>query len=346
MTEINDDEDSFSMKGKKDTFSMDDIVEGREAAAELGPTADGTYTDAKGGTEMMNEQLYARVDNDLLDQFHIIKSRVRHVDPDKKNILWLHDTWDDPESQHLEDAEQRKRFAKLVFVSNYQFQTYHLAHGVPFSESFVLRNAIDPIPWKEKGKDQIRLIYHTTPHRGLNIAVASILELAKVYGDKIHFDVFSSFNAYGWPDADQPYLKMFDQIREHPNMTYHGYQPNDVVREALQEAHIYAYPNVWPETSCISVIEAMSAGCQVVCPNYGALPETTGHFATSYQFNEDINTHANIFVNILKAAIDAHNSEDMRRKLMFQKQWTDNFYNWDMRAAEWTGLLQGILKNG
>lgn len=321
------------------------IVDDTKDEFSLGPSEDGTYTEAKGGTELMNNALYERVDNDLLEQFYIIKSRVRWTDPKKKNILWLHDTWDDPESQHLKDEEQRKRFAKLVFVSNYQLQTYNLALGVPYNESFVLRNAIDPIPFEKKSDDQIRIIYHTTPHRGLNIAVASIQEIAKIHGDKIHFDVFSSFEAYGWPDRDKPYEEVFNIIREHPQMTYHGFQENHVVREALQKAHIFAYPSVWPETSCIAAIEAMSAGCQIVCPNFAALPETTGNFATMYQWNEDTNFHANVFANMLNAAIVNHNTEDMQRKMMFQKNWTDNFYNWDLRAAEWTGFLQGILKS-
>jgi glycosyltransferase involved in cell wall biosynthesis len=127
-------------------------------------------------------------------------------------------------------------------------------------------------------------------------------------------------------------------------MTYHGFQPNNKVRDALREAHIYAYPNIWPETSCISVIEAMSAACQVVCPNYAALPETTGNFATMYQWSEDVNFHANVFVNMLNAAIQNHFTDDMQRKMLFQKNWTDNFYNWELRSAEWTGFLQGLLK--
>ena len=60
-----------------------------------------------------------------------------------------------------------------------------------------MKNAIDPIPYAEKPKDRINLIYHTTPHRGLNIAVAAMKELAKLHGDKIHLDVYSSFEAYG-----------------------------------------------------------------------------------------------------------------------------------------------------
>ena len=39
----------------------------------------------------------------------------------------------------------------------------------------------------------------TQPHRGLNIAVAAIKALwENGYKDKIHFDVYSSFEAYGW----------------------------------------------------------------------------------------------------------------------------------------------------
>jgi len=311
---------------------------------ELGPSKDGTYDGAMGGTELMNKALYERVDNDLLDEFYIIKSRVSWTDKDKPNVLWLHDTWDDPEVQHLKEQESRDRFAKLVFVSNYQLATYNLALGVPYQNAIVLRNAIDPIEYKEKDEDVIRIIYHTTPHRGLNLVVAAVKAIAEEMGDKIHLDVYSSFEAYGWKERDKPYEDLFEEIRQHPNMTYHGFQPNDVVRSALQEAHIFAYPSVWPETSCISAIEAMSAGCEVVCPNFAALPETTGNFARMYQFNEDMSEHANVFANQLFQAIVEHRDENLQKKLMFQKNWVDNFFNWDLRAAEWTNMLQSIKR--
>ena len=318
------------------------ILDTAEDEFSLGPSEDGTYEEANGGTEMMRNQLYSRVDPDLLDKFQIICSRVRWIDPKKPTILWCHDTWDDPESQHLKEEERRARFEKFVFVSNYQLSTYNLALQVPYAQSFVMQNAIEPIELKDKNKDQIKLIYHTTPHRGLNIAVAAIMELAKNYGDKIHFDVFSSFEAYGWKDRDKEFEDLFNNIKEHPQMTYHGYQPNEKVREALQEAHIFAYPSIWPETSCIAAIEAMSAGCQIVCPNYAALPETTANFATMYQWSEDIQYHANVFANMLNAAIQNHYDENTQRKLLYQKNYTDNFYNWDLRASQWNGFLQGL----
>lgn len=305
---------------------------------------DGTYSTAQGGTELMNAKLYERVDKDLLDEFFIIKSRVRKIDESKPNILWLHDLWSDPEVQKLSEEPYREQFQKLVFVSNWQFQTYNLAHGVPYAESFIMKNAIDPIEYKEKSKDQIRLIYHTTPHRGLAILVPVMEELAKIHGDKIHLDVYSSFEAYGWPERDEPYKDLFEKVRQHPNMTYHGFQPNDVIRTALQESHIFAYPSIWQETSCIAAIEAMSAGCEVVCPNYAALTETTAGFATTYQWNEDMNFHANVFANILHQSIERNLTPDNHNKLMFAKNYIDNFYNWDLRAIEWKSMLESLLR--
>jgi UDP-glucose:(glucosyl)LPS alpha-1,2-glucosyltransferase len=310
----------------------------------LGMNKDGTYSASQGGTELMNKALYERVDNELLEKFFIIKSRVRDIDATKPNILWLHDLWNDPEVDHLQYEQSRERFARLVFVSNYQLSSYNIGLGVPYSKSIVIKNAIDPIPFKEKKKDQIRLIYHTTPHRGLQILVPVMEKLSELLGDKIHLDIYSSFEAYGWKERDKPYLDLFERAKKHPNMTYHGFKPNNVIRDALQNAHIFAFPSIWTETSCIAAIEAMSAGCEIVCSNLGALPETTGNFATMYHFHEDLNHHANVFANILYQSILNYWDESNQKKLLYMKNWTDNFYNWDFRAQEWTGLLQGLEK--
>jgi glycosyltransferase involved in cell wall biosynthesis len=173
--------------------------------------------------------------------------------------------------------------------------------------------------------------------------VSAVRELAKQHGDYIHLDVFSSFEAYGWPARDEEFKELFQAIKDHPQMTYHGYQPNETVRAALQDAHVFTYPSVWPETSCIAAIEAMSAECEVVCPNFAALPETTANFAAMYQYSEDITHHANVFANVLNSTIKNRFSDNTLRKLKFQKTYIDNFYNWDLRAAQWTGLLQGML---
>ena len=324
---------------------------------------------SNGGTEQMLKGLHERVDKKLMDNFQIITSRVRWVDPDKKTILWLHDLPWDPEAAHIKDEQSRDRFDKFICVSNWQMQMYNTVLGLPYKDSLVLPNAIDPIefdPDSLKGdsdenietrivrlkdelieNDEINLIYHTTPHRGLELLVPVFIELAKTY-KQIHLHVYSSFEVYGWGQRDEPYKKLFDICEEHDQITYYGYQPRDVVIEQLKKTHIFAYPSIWQETSCLSAIEAMSAGCNIVAPNYGALPETMANFGYTYQYSEDPQEHCHRFGAALTAVLDNLISTENRQWVigagMASKRFVDRHYDWSERARQWTILLESLMR--
>lgn len=302
----------------------------------------GTYEKAKGGTEMMYEGLMKRLPTSLTDKFQIICSRVRELDPNKKKILWLHDDWTDPENEHLKNLDSLNIFEKLVFVSNYQFQTYHQAYGIPYNKSVVLKNAIEPIVIdKPKQTDKINLIYHTTPHRGLELLIPVFDALSKKY-DNLHLDVFSSFDIYGWPKRNEPYQKLFDFCSNHPKINYHGTKSNEIVIEALKKSHIFAFPSIWPETSCIAAIEAMSAGNLIVCPDLAALPETTLGNAILYRYDENPQNHANLFLQVLEYTIQRLMKNEFEGHIKFSKSMADITYNWNNRENQWRQLLESL----
>ena len=303
---------------------------------------------ANGGTEMIAEEMVRRIPKETLEGFQIIHSRPNYheLSDDHKKILVCHDLPGDPEIAHLKDGGWEK-YDKLVFVSNWQLQMYNAFLGVPYSHSYVMKNAINPIieDFDDDGlmankmhqTDKIKLIYHTTPHRGLEILFPVFDFLSKEY-DNLELDVYSSFAIYGWEQRDEPYKQLFDDLNDHPNINYHGYQPNDVVRKSLAEAHIFAYPSIWQETSCIALIEAMSAGCVCVHPNLAALPETSAGFTNMYQWHENKQEHTSIFYNILKQSIE------ILSKNLFamnnQVSYTNSIYTWENREKEWNSLLQ------
>jgi UDP-glucose:(glucosyl)LPS alpha-1,2-glucosyltransferase len=304
--------------------------------------------DAMGGTELMKYALRDKIDPELLNQFNIIPTRVLGSLPkDKKNILWIHDTAQDPEVAHLKDGGWKK-FDKLVFVSHQQQQQFAAYLGVPYSAGVVLQNAIEPIEAHAKpdAKKCVNLIYHTTPHRGLELLIPVMQHIKEVLPHiEWHLDVYSSFGVYGpnWEQRNKPYEKLFKQIDEDPNMTYHGFVSNVKVKEALKKAHIYALPSIWPETSCISMIEAMSARCMVVHSSLAALPETAANWTLMYDFTEDHNDHARRHALTLMDAMQIASDENMQERLDMQKAYTDGFYSWNVRAQQWQILLQSLI---
>ncbi len=306
------------------------------------PSNNGTFEKSQGGTEAMYNGLISRLPQEIKDKYQIICSRVRDIDPNKKQILWLHDRWDDPENNHFRQANDIDRFDKMIFVSNYQFETYHQAYGIPYNKSYVLKNAIEPFDPVEKTKEgQVNIIYHTTPHRGLEIVVPVFDFLAKK-NPNLHLDVYSSFEIYGWKERDEPYKALFDFCNNHPQITYHGFQPNSVVRDALKKAHIFAFPSIWPETSCIAAIEAAAAGCAVIAPDYAALPETLLNYAFMYRFNEDIQQHANMFTSVLNAMIGKLNTDQIQEHLKKQAILFNNYYSWDNRILQWNEVFKNL----
>lgn len=300
-----------------------------------------TNQKAMGGTELMATKMAKYIDNDLLQHFQIIHSRVRELDDSKIKILVLHDLPGDPESEHLKNGGWN-RFDKLVFVSNWQMQAYQQYYGLPWYKCIVLHNAIEPIELVEKPTDKIKLIYHTTPHRGLNILLSAYDVLARQY-DNIELDVYSSFKIYGWEQRDEPYQKLFDYCKDHPKINYHGTVSNDEVRQALQQAHMFVYPNTWIETSCISLLEAMSAGCFCIHPNYGALYETAANWTWMYQWQDNERDHIRKIIELTSTAIEAYKEPGVQDTLRAQKAYIDAFYGWGNRKTQWENFLKQML---
>ena len=309
---------------------------------------DSLSTRAMGGTELMKYKLVEELGEEYLSDFQIFVSRVEEqLNPDKIKIYWHQDMPQDPACDILKNGGWQK-FDYFVFNSDWQMNMFNIHHGVPYSHSIVLQNAIVPLEKKEKATDKIKLIYHSTPHRGLQLLVPVFEKLAEKHKD-IELDVFSSFKIYGWESRDAEFKELFDRCRNHPQINYHGSVPNEEVKAALSAAHIFAYPNIWQETSCIALMEAMSAACVCVHPNLAALYDTSGHVTRMYQWDEDPNRHAQKFYGVLEEAISDVREKRVDNETMYGKMYADNRFTWERRILEWKvflGTLKEMKKQG
>jgi len=312
--------------------------------------SDGYTIGAQGGTELMAEALTLRLPDVLLKRFHIVKSRLTSasLSKTKPNIVWMHDLPQDPASAPLAEKKFRNRIAKFVFVSEWQKNAYESYFGKIFTnKAIVLKNAIEPFgkSRQELSPDgKLRLIYHTTPHRGLDILMDVFSRIYLAFKGKVFLDVYSSFSIYGWPQRDVPYEPLFEQCRQHPGCKYHGAVPNDEIRQALRLAQIYAYPSTWMETSCISAIEALSAGVTVVTSSLAALPETVGSFGFVYAYTQDKASHAVAFEKALTMVIATYWDQQSRHLRRVQQVYASKIFGWGSsgfvgRADDWLRML-------
>lgn len=294
----------------------------------------------------MMERLSASLGTDYED-FQIILSRVRELKPDKYRVLWCHDLPEDPESQHLANNGWNK-FHAIVFVSHWQRQQYVNRYNIPWSRTWVFHNAIN-VPQltttkKISNDGPIKLIYHTTPHRGLEILVPVVKKLQEKFN--LELDVYSSFNVYGWGDRDKPYEPLFEEIKNAPGMRYHGAVSHDEVQNALGDAHMFVYPCIWPETSCLSLIEAMMNGLVCVHPDLAALPETCANWNHMYQWNDNPQQHAGVVHDALGGILSALGDEQSTNLLINRATMASDymraFYNWDVRATQWKQFLNHL----
>ena len=302
-----------------------------------------------GGTELIYNRVMEYIPEESQEEFIIIPQRVReeHLKDDRKKILWLHDLPEDPESQHLKDEENRKQFAKFVFPSNWALWDFHQKLGVPYEDSIGIQNAIEPIELHEYPKTDIKkIIYFSTPHRGLNLLESAIRIMEDARND-FEVDVYSSFKLYGRDQQDElpEFQDLYGRLNELKTVNYHVAVTNDVIREALKEAHILSYQSTYRETSCLVAIEAMAAGCLAVVPNYAALPETCKDFAKMYQWHPDIRHHASIHYHYLCNALNTLWNPTVQSILDLQISYYNYFYSMDMCANRWNSLLLNLSDN-
>ena len=299
---------------------------------------------AASGTEQMLRGLEARADSALLQPFSIGRA-IMLFDPNSHKVYWTHNI--PPQMGIREVSEQKalhidnrwKYVDNIVFVSDWQKQRYN--EYFKFSEAdqkrfTVLRNAITPIAPHTKPTDKIRLIYMSVPERGLAMLYDVFEKIAPKYN--IELEVFSSYKIYGIPNADQVHRRVLDKVKAHPKIKYHGTVSNQQIHQALQRAHIFAYPSTFLETSCMSLIEAMSAGCICVHPDLAALPETAAGYTNMYEFNKNRAIHAEVFQAALEKAIS-----QVGRDMSTQQSYVNNLYSWDTRIQEWNTYLKGLL---
>ena len=302
----------------------------------------------KGGTELQLGFLTKHVDKSLLDQVQICTSIPDKVplDPNKVNILWQKNSWDQPNLYPwFKNKANHHKYDWYVFNSHWNHEKFRMMFGLPTEKCIVIKNGVDKIEQSEpyqKGQP-IKIIHQNTPWRGLSVLLGA-MQLIK--NPLITLDVYSSCEVYGkdfMEKNDHNYKALYDQAESLPNVNYIGYKSNEYIREHIKDYNMYVYPSIFEETSCISLLESMAAGLYCITTNYGALFETGAEFPMYIAYDNNYRNLAEKFAYGIEASATALHEPSIQEHLTTQSNYTKKYYNWNKQASSWTRFLQGAI---
>jgi UDP-glucose:(glucosyl)LPS alpha-1,2-glucosyltransferase len=301
-----------------------------------------------GGTELQYALLHKYVDKKLLNNFQITTSVPEKIPlaKDKINILWEQNSYDQPNIQPwMKDPSNHSKYDWYVFNSHWCAEKYRMFFKLPADKCTVIKNAIEHFPERKvyKKGDPIKLIFHPTPWRGLNVMLGA-MQLIK--NKNVTLDVYSSTEVYGTifkKANDKIYQPLYKQAKKLPNVNYIGYKPNEQIVKNITQYQIFAYPNIWEETSCISAIEAMAAGLHMITTNYGALYETCSEWPVYVQYSDNYKRLAEAFAYAIDSLTSFLHEDGCQNHLQSQANFYKKFYDWQGRKEDWTNFLTGAL---
>ena len=291
-----------------------------------------------GGTEIMKMKLqkYIIPHNINFQNINWIICPGTFENNGKESIAWLHLRHYDSNFSWLNEDNIKH----IVFVSQYQYEMFKKEYELDPEKCSVIQNFIKPVKAKKKTLDKIDIVYHSEIYRGLDLLIKAI-DNSK-YKNIINLNVYADLTPkkYDWQND---YIKVIkDMSKERGYVRLNKYMSHKDVLKEMGRMNMFVLPGTVDETSCLSLIEAMSAGCYCITSDKYALKETGGKFSKTYKFTENETDH----INILTEQIDLGIKEILKGfNYSNQKSYVDEFYGKDKAISKWKNLADSIQLN-
>ena len=264
-------------------------------------------------------------------------------------ILWQQHAHDQPYSAQLSNPEVGGVWDRFALLSHWQLGQFVSRLGLDPARIGLQRNGFSPVfadmfaegpilphkPWPPV------LAYTSTPFRGLDRLLLAFPHVRRAIPGTT-LKIFSSMAIYDMTHfgdqavSDDGFSDLYARCRATEGVEYVGSLPQPELARELRGVTALAYPNIFPETSCIAVMEALAAGCLVVTSQLGALPETTDGFAWLEPIISDPQQHAEAYARTLIRALACYRQmPQTERLLQAQVRHVNTQMSWDARALAW-----------
>jgi glycosyltransferase involved in cell wall biosynthesis len=268
-------------------------------------------------------------------------------------IAWMHESAFTPPLVPALDE-----FDGAVFVSEWQ-KRVNQPHARPHWRQGVIRNAMNPLVAQSFPPGEAILSAKAAPPvllyaggfaRGA-FHLPPLLERIGKREKDFTAEIYCNTNPSGQAEADAAYIA---QLRALPHVAHVGMVSQTVLSAKMRRAAFLIAPNPWPETSCITLIEALASGMTAITTNRAALPESAAGFARHIAVDHaedpvrfDMPLPYDDFAAALLAAMrdQRANPAYAEQRLRRQVDWFQEHYQWSQRVQEWRDFMKFFSRN-
>jgi glycosyltransferase involved in cell wall biosynthesis len=260
-------------------------------------------------------------------------------------VLWAHHAYDQPAFVNFNHEE----VTHIVTPSHWAKEQLIKFHKVPKNKITVISNGVSDIFTYSENKTKT-FIHTSIPYKGLELLPAIIRRIHTRHPDA-KFKIFSSMSLYG--PSNDPYIELYEELKTLPNVEYSQAVDQEELVKHYQDAAFFIHPNIWEETFCVAMTEAMKSGCYPIITNIGALQEVAGeNFASvvpiegnrtpkGYEVTENF---LNTFAEICCTALD-YFDRDRTYYNQISKSLSNHISqkcDWKKVAQQWKKLITQI----
>ena len=218
---------------------------------------------------------------------------------------------------------------KNIFINTYKLNEY-------INKVFIIGNGINTDLFLQNShitKQKNRFIYTSCYNRGIEKLVEYIHKIHEIYPDtELH--IYRDFNGHE---------NFVNSLKQYNYIFVHGKVDNQQLVEEFSKSEYWFYPTTFPETYCISALEAQMAGCVCIANNYAAINTTVGERGLLYYQNRD-----NILEQILDLMKDTDKKNyyiDITKKWAIQQDWYNVHQKWDWLINNFNNVQINNINN-
>ncbi|OVE81057.1 hypothetical protein BVY03_04775, partial [bacterium K02(2017)] len=232
----------------------------------------------------------------------------------------------------------------IFCVGKWQAGTFVNRLGFPKDKIFVTANAVFLENFKPKALSERlpHLMYSSTPFRGLEHLVKYFPAIKNGFPD-INLEVCSGMQVYGVSDDQniKDYGDLYAKLKS-LNAISHGAIRQKKLAQIMCQNLLYAYPNNFEETFCISVLEAQAAGLPVVTSDRGALPERLTDGIEGYLIKGDPNDDS-YQRDFVQASLKILNDQSLWEQMSVAAKKRAKAQSYENLAKEWVDFFKHHL---